>query len=203
MKILDGLGRGYEAIVTSEQRLAVMADTIAFLAVEANESNAFVATSGLLALTSSGESVLLYMQNTDPEKDIMIQLFDVSLGFASGTSTSGSHDVIYRAYAGPTGGTIISSGTQLTPGNLDIASRISPVGVFRGGGEGKTQTGGTLIATRILQAPSVFGLDLPVVIRRGSSICWSLQPPSGTTNMQATIQVFFANIETGEFAGPS
>lgn len=134
--IRDGSGSGFEARVTSDNRLAVNSSIAsAFATASAESQGAFSACAqqNISLTAASGESGVLYIAPSD---------IPFVLGaFAVGSDVSG----VWRAYANVTGGTLISAGTSVDAVNLNLASGRVFGGTVLRGANGLTVTGGSVL----------------------------------------------------------
>jgi hypothetical protein len=134
--IRDGSGSGFEARVTSSNRLSVSSSTSSSFAVVSGETQgAFSACAqqNISLTAASGESGVLYVAPAE---------IPFALGaFAVGSDVSG----VWRAYAAPTGGTLISSGTAVNAVNLNLGSGRVFGGTVLRGADGLTVTGGAVM----------------------------------------------------------
>ncbi len=177
--ITDGkTGRTVE--VNANNRLMIVAEDIEMLYAQGARGSAFTFATGMLALTSSNESCVLYVKNTDPTQILIIDKLQYNIG----RSVSGSGDVQIRSFKNPSGGTLLTSAVQALGGNRNFGSLVSPQAIVGVGGEGYTLTPSSTLQSA-LPYPTEFvtqflvGLSLPV----GTSIGVSIVPPSGNTNM--------------------
>lgn len=184
-KIRDGSGAGYQVRVSATNRLAAEAESIsAFAVASAERSAAFsITTAQTVALTAAaGESAVLYAKNGSS--------LPLGIGaFAVGNSAAGT----WRAYVNTTGGTIISSGTAVTPVNFNAASGRQFNGDAFRGADGLTQTGGTVLvlgyaATGFNTLETAGALILGV----DNSVTLTFEPDSNC-NVEATILSAYSN----------
>ena len=184
-KIRDGSGAGYQARVSATNRLATESEIFsAFAVASAERSAAFSITTGTsIALTSaSGESAVLYAKNTSTQP--------LGIGaFAVGNSAAG----VWRAYLNTDGGTIISSGTAVTPVNFNAASGRQFNGEAFRGANGLTQTGGTVLVLGY----SVAGFNTletagALILGVDNTVTLTFEPDANC-NVEATILSAYSN----------
>lgn len=185
MQIEDGLGNAYAAGVDRTKRLMVHAVNVDAIDAAAERGEAFNLTTDVVTLTSTAESGVLYVMNSDAERNLILARLAFSFGKAS---TSG--DVIVKTYANPTSGTLLSAGTPITFLQRNLGSRLVAQGTaLRAGAVGQTQIGGTLIATRVFQDAREHEVNAGWLIPAGSGLAITVQPPTGNTSMRAAITV--------------
>ena len=173
-KIQDGTGQGYLTQVNNYNELAVRAVSETSALESARRKLGTNIVTGILNLTSGAESACLYVKNTSPQYDYIIDTVAVGVGKVNGTVTN---PVFIRMYANPTGGTIISDATNVAINNN---RNFGAVGIFQGdafqGGEGKTQTGGELSALLFQGANGRVAAPLNLVVPQNKSIVVTVQP---------------------------
>ena len=167
--IEDGTGQGFFAKVDSDNRLRTSAVSEDGLVNGSELGNAFNVNTEFIPLSGSGEQPILYFKNNG-SKDVVISNWFIGIGFAGG---SGSEAMILRAYTNPTGGTLITSGTDVVPVNRRIGDgKVFRYDVKKGDGSTSTLTG--YGATPVLyqtQGPNsrVFG-TINLTLPQGSSL---------------------------------
>jgi hypothetical protein len=150
------------------------------------DGNTFFITTTNLTLTTANMSFVLYIQNTDTVDWVVTELtqsYSVSTGGAGGF-------ILNQFHVGPTGGTLLTAGTPAIPVNLNTGkSTISLDATAIYGAEGSTVTGGFGVNPGMIHSDSVrvpFSGG-PIVIARGTSLAFGVQPPAGNTSMQAKV----------------
>ncbi len=134
--IKDGTGSGYLSKVDSENRLHTDAVTRTELQLSANFGRTWNVGTGNLTLTEATASAVMYIKNTG-SKNLVIDLYVI----LAKASTGGSGDLIVEILRNPTGGTILSTPTSVTPTNMNFGSAASPVANIYSGVEGDTLDG--------------------------------------------------------------
>lgn len=207
MKISDGSGRGHEAGVNSRGMMEVVAVTRDQVKDGAFHARAYTIGSGLITLTSANESSVLYIKNNHITDWLQMEVGDVSTGPSTGGSAASSVKV--RGYANPLTGSIITLGTIAVAGstgsnspyicNGNMSSRaIAPITAI-GGAEGLTQSGSSgLFGTRILATGQNLSLLSAVVLGPGSSVVYTIQPPTSNTSMQVSMHLVMNFVSADE-----
>lgn len=179
LKITDGLGRGYAAEVTSENKLVVDAVTHTSLEEASNKGDAYNVNTGTITLTSANKSAVLWMENTG--EDIEVHAWFYILG----GSTGGSGDILVTVKRNPTGGTITTSGTSFSAVNRNFKSgKTLDVTLYKGA-EGLTITGGEDLLQTIVSSAGqrVMIGETAVILGRSNVIAFEITPQAGNTSM--------------------
>lgn len=199
MRIEDGAGSGIKAKVNSDQRLEVDAVTESRQEFHNQKGKGFIIDSNLISLTTTGESQVLFIQNTG-DKDLIID--NIWLNFD--VSTGGTGRVRVALYSNVTAGTIVSSAlAPLGVQNLNFGSSTTLEANVYKGVTGSTRTDGTLFAYFVRtdeQSGRFYLLDLDrntFVLPKGTSLCISVTPPGGNSaqTVSAGMIVYENNIE--------
>lgn len=182
--IRDGTGSGSLVKVGSDNRLSVRAENVSSLAVASAEgARAFSANTGSarIALTAAaGESAVLYLRN-DSESPLSV----------GGLFASSSQPGVWRFYRNPTGGTITTAGTTISPVQLNFASARQFDGLLKYGASGQTITGGTVLALGyVMQGFRALPLDGAAILTTGSTFGLTFTPDADTL-VTATAVVSF------------
>jgi hypothetical protein len=177
--IRDGTGNGTVARVNSENRLAVTTENFSNIAIaSAVRSQAYSVGSGSSSLSltaAAGESTVLYVKNNS-ENTLLIDNFAVS----------GDQAGVWTLYRNPTGGTITTSGTTITPVNLNYSSGGTLDGDAILGADGLTTTGGDVVLRG--RVPAAFiSLDIKDAIALGNGSVFTL---TFTPEADADVTVF-------------
>jgi hypothetical protein len=177
-EIKDGTGSGNKAMVGDKNRLHTHSLSASSASVATATGEAFNVSSGLITLTDTSESSLLYIENNE-EDIISITTLFVNIG----TSTGGSTEGLLKFHLSPTAGTLITDATEAQVLNRNIGNPITLAANTYKGAEGKTCTGGSEI-----QLPSTGGgIASEYVLPRGASFAISYTPPAGNTSIQLQI----------------
>ena len=205
MKILDGLGRGYEAGVNNRGMLIVEAITREQAKDGAFHARAYAVGSGIINLTSANESAVFYIRNDHTLDWLQMEVG----GVGTGLSTNGTGSYKLRGYANPATGSIFTSGSLAVTGstgsnapyacNANLSSRAIPQLTIRGGGEGQTQTGGTgLFSSRLSPPGTDIDIISAIVMGPGASVVFTLQPPTNNASMSASMHCVVNFVSTLE-----
>ena len=173
------------AIVDTTGRLLTSSAVQDQLTISSQEGNGFWINTGFVSLTTTGSfSAILYVKNTSATKDLNIS----SITFSSDVACQ------QQAYRNPTGGTITSAGTTLSPANVNFASGSSFGGTALAGVDGSTITGGT-VASSVVRPIGVQGVDLAgaVILSTNNSIAFTMKPAAAGT-VAISVFVYFTNI---------
>ena len=166
-EIKDGTGTGNVARVDKENRLAVRSIQETEFEKAVLDGRAFNINTEFLTITSDTEHALLYLKNNEDRPLIVAAWF---IGTDAGTN--GANLGLVRTYYNPTGGTIISGGTDLTAANRNAGNSRTLVADIKAGGQGFTFTGqdtpAVLYQTQTVSS-RVFG-NVFLVLPKGSSL---------------------------------
>jgi hypothetical protein len=135
-EIKDGTGTGNVARVDSENKLAVRAVQETEFEKAVLGGRAFNINTEFLTITSDTEHALLYIKNNEDRPLIVAAWF---IGTDAGTN--GANLGLVRTYFNPTGGTIISGGTDGTAVNRNGGNSRTLDADIKVGGQGFTFTG--------------------------------------------------------------
>jgi len=173
-QLIDSKGRALVFSISEPGQIA---------ALLAGES--YFLTTGIITLTNTGESWLLYLKNNNP-KDLIITDFILS---STSDGTAGT-PVQLKANVQPTAGTLISAGTVAVIGNLKVGS--SAVSQAEGliGIQGSTITDGTPIPINVSAALDK-RIEQPIVLPLGASLAISITPPTANTSMPLVLTIRF------------
>jgi hypothetical protein len=193
MIIEDGSGKGFVAKVDESLNLhtrAIQTHQVQHMSVN---GKAFNIPWGSFTLTTATESALVYGLWSDTVNPMTI--FRQVMCF--GPSTGGSGLVRVRITRNPTGGTLISGGTAVTPINENFSSGNVMAGTFKKGTQGSTITGGSDIVDVGVPVNYVLSIsDIWWVIPNGNSYAMAITPPSGNTSMAVYLMDKVGVIET-------
>ena len=141
---------------------------------------------GTINLTNGSESGILYMLNNEDE-DIVIPSFIYLLGNSTGgTSTE---DIEVKIYKNPTGGTLISGGTDFVPVNRDFGSANTLGATVKKGAQGSTITGGTVALDSLFPSSGRQVVAVETILPKGASVAISVTPRSTNSSMNVQIAI--------------
>lgn len=177
-EIKDGTGTGNVARVDKENRLAVRSIQETEFEKAVLGGRAFNINTEFLTITSDTEHALLYLKNNEDRPLIVAAWF---IGTDAGTN--GANLGLVRTYYNPTGGTIISGGTDLTAVNRNAGNSRALEADIKAGGQGFTFTGqdtpAVLYQTQTVSS-RVFG-NVFLVLPKGSSLVATYDPNGAET----------------------
>lgn len=196
MRIENGDGQRIYAKVGSDYRLWVDALTFSSELGALIESNCFLVPSNILQITTAGQKTyFLYFLNSSGQKLVCDQI-GFSIGQSTYTPTLGSRqpielgDVNLHVNFNPTGGTLLSGGSNATPINRDLGSSLPLESTFKTGTAGQTATGGTEL-TFLARGPKIIELPESYIIRPGNSIALGFTSPASINGLNGTFQMNF------------
>lgn len=181
--IKDG-ATGNTAQVDSRNRLRTFSTAQSAATAASIGGDTFFITHDVINLSSDNESFIFHLENNDT-LDWIVNL----LQFVFGPSTDGTGDFRTKVVRNPTGGTLITAGTEVEAINMNIGSPAPLSGTFLVGVDGSTSTGGDANpAVLIPAAPTAVELNSgPIVIPPGTSVNLSVTPPSGNISINAQV----------------
>lgn len=156
----------------------VAEEPIAFYASEAGGRLAFNITTNVVTITSSGEQPLALLENpADSGKDMYIDTGE----FASSVNTQ------FRRYRGPT---INTRGTAKNGANMSGGSTLSVMKMYPAG-EFTVTSPGTVAKTAHITAYEQYVTSIKgkTVLRPGNALYWTIDQPSGGTQLTASIYI--------------
>lgn len=177
--IEDGIGKGFSARVDAENKLAVRAVQETELEKAVLGGRAFNINTEFLSITSDTEHALLYLKNNE-DRPLIVAAWFIGTGVAGGTPTENG---LVRTYFNPTGGTIISGGTDLTAVNRNAGNSTTLNADIKKGGQGFTFSGQDTPAVLYqTQKPEsrVFG-NVFLTLPKGSSLVATYDPNGAET----------------------
>ena len=192
-QIQDGTGSSRKAEINGNNRLLTQAISETEFDNATSNGNAFNINTEFLTITGATEIPLLYIKNNN-DNELVISAWFIGTDADTGTATRLS---LMRVYKNPTSGTIISSGTDITPVNRNFGSSIDFEGVAKKGGDGFTVSG--YETTPVLYQTQgtkqrTFG-TVQLVLPKGSSVVVTYQQYGLTQNdIYTGFQVYLSNI---------
>lgn len=147
------------------------------------ESGAYNINTGLITLTTAGESGILYFKNNE-STDFDIDQVVVILGPSTGGSATDTTRV--RIYKNPTTGTLISGASAVDiNSNRDFGSSDTLASSLAyKGAEGNTITDGSSHVESLVSPGNRVVFNISEVLRKGNSIAISLEPNDSNTSMK-------------------
>lgn len=172
VEIIDGSGKGYRASVDSDLRLSTTAVSESRFDNATKEGCSFNINTEFITVTNSTETPLLYLKNNE-ENDLIVEAWFIGTDASAGTATRLS---LMKVYPNPTGGTIISGGTDVSIVNRSVGSTDTLDVDCKSGGDAFTLTTTTTPVLYQTQGSSsrAFG-TVRLAIKKGSSIAVTMQ----------------------------
>jgi len=149
-------------------------------------------------LTTTGLSGILYVQNTDPDRVLLIRYINLGLGKSTG-GNPGNMTVTTYLNASALTGTLISAGTGVNGVSRNAGVASLALATSWAGTEGKTITNGTVLETNMMkdqlwqQMPGG-GLVLPT----NASMAIAVTPGASTTSVIVTAVVIGTYVALAE-----
>lgn len=185
-QIDDGTGKGGPAKVAGN-RLYTFSLTESPMEKFGSEGDAFwLATDFISITTTASFTGVFYLKNTHGTKQLHIAFWRQS-------SSVGTQ---WRVIKNPTGGTLLSSGTDIIPENSNFASGKVASAVFKKGADAQTITGGSLIGqhmTGVYQALNL-PIDGAMTLVTGNSIAIECKP-SAAGLIGITMTIWYEDTE--------
>lgn len=189
--ITDGTGKGYQVKVNSKNQLAFYGVTESAQEDATYKGKAFNINTGIIALTGTSDSGILYFKNNEPpengESAYAITALAVGLGTRSATVTDLALVTVVR---NPTAGTLISNASPVaSKANANFGSSLgldSGTLVYKGA-QGYTMTDGSDYGYFMMSEGRLFA-SLNIIIPKGSSIGIKIDlNTSGGANVYAAL----------------
>jgi len=192
MAIIQDAATGKTARVNLDNTLSVHAVTIPEAEHATDLGDSYNVNSGLITLTTAGESGILYFKNNE-DRNVHIDGLVTILGPSTGGLTTDITRV--RVYGEPTTGTLISAATTadiVRNRNIGVTSALQ-ADIYKGA-EGATVTDGILFLDA-LQAPGItVPIAIDITIPKGKSIAFTYEPNDSNTSMKV-MAAFNCHIE--------
>lgn len=183
-KINDGTGTGYSLKIDNNNR--AWTDSVVRTQKQEAALNGvgYNLSTGSIVLTTAGNSAVFYLKSNEINPVVIDRLL-VILGNSTGGSGSGTITITRN----PIAGTIVSGASPIAiQSNNDFGSTNTLNATIYKGATGDTITGGE---TRAITTRSTFIEPVEfvnqIILRRGSSVAVSYQPPAGNTSQNIII----------------
>lgn len=191
--IQDGTGTKLKVRVNSENRLLSQTISESEFDHAVGKGEAYNINTEFITVTGSSEVPLLYIKST-ADRDLVLNAWFIGTDANTGTATRLS---LFRVYKNPTSGTIISSGTDITPVNRNFGSTNEFEGIAKKGGDGFTVSGyqstPVLYQTQGTQQRN-FG-TVQLVLTKGTSVVVTYQHYGLTSNdIYTGFQVYSSDV---------
>lgn len=170
--IQDGTGKGYLVKVDSENRIIARSVVQSEFDNSTSTSNAFNINTEFLTITNATETPILYIKNNE-DHDLIVEAWFIGTDVSVGSATRQS---IMRVHPNPTGGTIISSGSNLSAINRSIGSSEELNAIIKLGGDAFTLTtsGSPVLYQTQANVARNFGI-VHLAVKKGSSLAVTIQ----------------------------
>lgn len=172
--IEDGTGSGFSVKVDGENRLFSRSIIESEFDHAVRKGLSFNVNTEFLTITGSSETPIMYLKSNE-DRDVVLSAWFIGTDNASGTP---SRNGLMRVYFNPTAGSIISSGTDVTPVNRQGGSSNTIDLDVKAGGDGFTATGYNPISVLFQTQGSnarTFG-TVQLALKKGSSIVVTYLP---------------------------
>jgi hypothetical protein len=191
--IQDGTGTKFKVKINSDNRLLSQTISESEFDNSVGRGVAYNINTEFLTITGSSEVPLLYIRST-VDRDLVLNAWFIGTDADSGTATRLS---LMRVYKNPTSGTIISSGTDITPVNRNFGSSNEFEGTAKKGGDGFTVSGyettPVLYQTQGTKQRNFGAVQL--VLTKGSSVVVTYQQYGLTQNdIYTGFQVYLSDV---------
>ncbi len=177
----DGEGKGFLAGVTGNNRLKTTGVDLTLTEAATESGDTFNLDSTTVALSTTGESALLYLRNLE---DTTLIVTSIAIALKDYVGTDGQPTL--QIYRNPTAGTIVSVAAECNEQNRNYGSNKElTIDCFRGV-EGSTMTGEDNRVTIFLPttaAATLVTFSTLVALPKGASIGLSWTPPAGMTTV--------------------
>jgi hypothetical protein len=197
-RIEDGSGKGNEAKVDSRLRLHTDSTSRTQLEQAALIGQAYNFSTGVINLTTDGESALGYIKYNG---DLPLEFKEI--GVRLGDSSNGSGDAVIKIVSLPDAGTIIDNADPAPAvGNRDILETRPLDALVYKGDEGYTLTGGSnfaITSRSTFVEPVLFDAG-PIILRKGATLGILVTPPAGNTS-QSVVVFGTGFVETADYNG--
>jgi len=182
MAILQDAATGKTARINLDNTLATHSISITEAEHASDLGQSYNINSGLVTLTTAGESGILYFKNNE---DVNVHID--SLAFILGPSTGGSATDTTRVkvYSNPTTGTLISTALAadiVQNRNVGISTELASTSYK--GAEGNTITNGALLADSLQSPGTISTIDMDITVPKGKAIAISFEPNDSNTSMK-------------------
>lgn len=191
--IQDGTGTKLKVKINSENRMLTQTISESEFDHSVGKGEAYNINTEFVTVTGSSEVPLLYIKSNE-DRDLVLNAWFIGTDADTGTATRLS---LFRVYKNPTSGTIISSGTDITPVNRNFGSSNELEVIAKKGGDGFTVSGyestPVLYQTQGTKQRN-FG-TVQLVLTKGSSVVVTYQQYGLTSNdIYNGFQVYLSDV---------
>jgi len=173
---------GNTVSVDNRNRMKTLSTSADISIDSALQGEAFFLTSGVVELTSSSQSHIFYMKNTD-SVDWVLRDFNTVINQSIGAPDI---EINTQFTINPNDGTLITAGGVVIPANLNFGSSKSLNGTFRKGVEGSTISGGIAVPKNMYlpNRNNTAALANPLIIAPGTGFAFAIEPASDNTSLK-------------------
>lgn len=191
--IQDGTGTKLKVKINSENRMLTQTISESEFDHSVGKGEAYNINTEFVTVTGSSEVPLLYIKSNE-DRNLVLNAWFIGTDADTGTATRLS---LFRVYKNPTSGTIISSGTDITPVNRNFGSSNELEVIAKKGGDGFTVSGYELTPV-LYQTQGTkqrnFG-TVQLVLTKGSSVVVTYQQYGLTSNdIYNGFQVYLSDV---------
>jgi len=180
--IKDGAGSGFLARVDARNRLVGTTVTDSQFEDSNLFGNAYNVNSGLITLTTAGESGIIYLKNKEA-LDFHVTRVVAIFGPSSGGSTVDT--VRVRVYRNPTTGTLITNTAGVAANsNRNFGSSNDFDSDAFAGAEGNTITDGSVHIDSLIDPGSRVSFGVDEILIKDNTIAVSFEPPDSNESMK-------------------
>ena len=182
MAIIQDAATGKTARVNLDNTLSAHSISLTEAEHATDLGDSYNINSGLVTLTTAGESGILYFKNNE-DRNVHIDGLVMILGPSTGGVATDTTRI--RVYGDPTTGTLISGAATadiVRNRNIGITSSLD-ANVYKGA-EGSTITDGTLFLDSLQNPASTVPIAIDITLPKGKAIAISYEPNDSNTNMK-------------------
>ena len=172
----------YSAKVDKSNRLDTRGITKTETANATVEADSYNINTGLITLTTAGESGVMYLKNNE-DRDINVDAIVVIFGPSTGGAATDTNQV--RIYRNPTTGTLISGAVDADINdNRNFGSSKTLAALAYKGATGNTITDGSVVIESLVGPGSRVSFAIDLVLTKGDSVGISYEPSDSNTSMK-------------------
>ena len=185
MAIIQDAATGKTARVNLDNSISVHSISISEAEHATDLGDSYNINSGLITLTTAGESGILYFKNNE-DRNIHVDHIVVILGPTTGGSATDTTHI--RVYSDPTTGTLISGAVDASDvqnRNIGVTSALDALAYK--GATGNTITNGDVLIESLVAPNSRELFDIDVTLPKGKAIATSYEPNDSNTSMKCMV----------------
>ena len=182
MKIKSASGNGRELHVNKNNRALTSSVIRTMQEQSTTDARSYNINSGLVTLTTAGESGVLYIKNNE-DNNLHIDALIVILGPTTAGSATDTTRV--RFYKNPTTGTLISTALAAdTSSNRNFGSSNTLTADVYKGAEGNTITNGSVHIESLISPGNRAVVNIDETLTKGDSAAISYEPNDSNTSIK-------------------